>query len=121
MPSSPAHAPCEAALGEALACGSRRGGTGRGHGASAGLVVTDYDRIAACAAAYVSARDAGAPDHTLAAQDAVLRSRIALIECLLTAGWTPSPQVHADLALDRVAAEHRAGAAEARAEAGGMD
>ena len=61
-----------------------------------------YDDIAECAAQYASARDRISADtHVLADYQAVLRARVALAECLLSAGWTPPQRSQHLLTLDR--------------------
>jgi hypothetical protein len=61
-----------------------------------------YDDIAACAARYAEARrHLVAADESLQDYEAVLRSRVALAECLIASGWTPPEDVQHLLALDR--------------------
>ena len=73
------------------------------HGScSTGGLVSAYDEIAACAAEYSSARERLAADtDALTDYEAVLRTRVALAECLLRAGWTPPQETQHFLMLDR--------------------
>jgi hypothetical protein len=64
--------------------------------------VSNYEEIAACAGEYSSARERLAADtDALADYEAVLRTRVALAECLLRAGWTPPQETQDFLMLDR--------------------
>jgi hypothetical protein len=67
-------------------------------------LVSNYEEIAACAAEYSSARErlaANTDTDALADYEAVLRTRVALAECLLRAGWTPPQETQHFLMLDR--------------------
>lgn len=72
--------------------------------------MSNYDEIAACAAAYHHARQAGADLRDVAAAVAILEARVTLAECLVRAGWTPSPVVQADLVADRALLQQSIGA-----------
>jgi len=67
-----------------------------------GGLVSNYDEIAACAAEYASACERlAANTDALTDYEAVLRARVALAECLVSAGWTPSEQAQHLLMFDR--------------------
>lgn len=71
-----------------------------------------YDDIAACAATYAQARtelDQG----VFAANEAVLRARVGLAECLVEAGWRPDGDVLALLRLDQQLLDQKVGTEEA--------
>jgi hypothetical protein len=62
----------------------------------------NYDDIAACAVRYAAARAELAGDiASLGDYEAVLRTRVALAECLIAGGWLPPEEVQQLLALDR--------------------
>jgi hypothetical protein len=64
--------------------------------------VSDYDEIAVCAAEYACARERLDTDtDALTDDEAVVRTRVALAECLLRAGWTPPQGTQHVLMLDR--------------------
>ena len=73
----------------------------------------DYDDICACAVAYTKARDGMRLDDDLATYEAVLRSQIALADCLIAAGWTPPAAATDLLAMDRTLLAEPRGSMEA--------
>ena len=61
-----------------------------------------YDDIAACAVQYAAARaELAADTEALHDYEAVLRTRVALAECLIAGGWLPPEEVQHLLTLDR--------------------
>jgi hypothetical protein len=66
------------------------------------IVMREYDDIADCALAYARAREAlRLRDSDLTVYEAVLRTRMALVDCLIAAGWSPPVA-----ALDLLAMDH---------------
>lgn len=60
-----------------------------------------YADTAACALKYAQAEQQLAGDARLLTAESLLRSRLALAECLLAAGWMPTVDEAASSALDR--------------------
>ncbi|MGI8702181.1 MAG: hypothetical protein ACR2JU_13430 [Nocardioidaceae bacterium] len=79
-----------------------------------GVQVNNYDDIAACAAKYSRSRERIAADtDVLTEYEVVLRARVELAECLISAGWTPTPEVQQVLMLDRQILAQPSGSIEA--------
>lgn len=81
------------------------------------MLVSSYDEIAACAAAYQRAMADSKGAQDVAAAEAVLRARVNLAGCLVAAGWTPSPALRAQLDTDRDLLLQPSGAWETRESA----
>lgn len=77
-----------------------------------GPVSKSYDDIAACAAAYASARLDSDYSTGITPYEAVLEARVRLADCLIEAGWTASPEVARLLDLDRSLLEQARGSIE---------
>lgn len=58
--------------------------------------------LEACARDFVEAGTAARRQGGVAAAEALVAARVALYECLIDAGWTPSDEVARVLAFDRL-------------------